>query len=321
VSSEYVVTGGAGFIGSQFVKRLIAKNKAVCVIDNFCSGTRDHLRDVINDHRLIIKELDVGTTSQLIAQTKNARVMIHLASNPDIAKAATEPRIDFIQGTVLTESVAEAARINCFQKIIYASGSGVYGDAGSTLLDENSPLLPISTYGASKLAGESILSAYAYMFGIQVIAFRFANVVGPNQTHGVGFDFINKLKLNQTQLQVLGDGNQDKSYVFVDDIVSAVLGCEDLELPSFEVYNISVNDSLTVNEIAVLAINALGLEIGNVKLNYTGGTRGWRADVPVVRLDSKKIRGTGWNPQYTSREAMIKSLRSMVNDAKVHRSN
>jgi UDP-glucose 4-epimerase len=315
------VTGGAGFIGSQFVKRLIAKNKAVCVIDNFCSGTRDHLRDVINDHRLIIKELDVGTTSQLIAQTKNARVMIHLASNPDIAKAATEPRIDFIQGTVLTESVAEAARINCFQKIIYASGSGVYGDAGSTLLDENSPLLPISTYGASKLAGESILSAYAYMFGIQVIAFRFANVVGPNQTHGVGFDFINKLKLNQTQLQVLGDGNQDKSYVFVDDIVSAVLGCEDLELPSFEVYNISVNDSLTVNEIAVLAINALGLEIGNVKLNYTGGTRGWRADVPVVRLDSKKIRGTGWNPQYTSREAMIKSLRSMVNDAKVHRSN
>ena len=321
MSSEYVVTGGAGFIGSQFVKRLIAKNKAVCVIDNFCSGTRDHLRDVINDHRLIIKELDVGTTSQLIAQTKNARVMIHLASNPDIAKAATEPRIDFIQGTVLTESVAEAARINCFQKIIYASGSGVYGDAGSTLLDENSPLLPISTYGASKLAGESILSAYAYMFGIQVIAFRFANVVGPNQTHGVGFDFINKLKLNQTQLQVLGDGNQDKSYVFVDDIVSAVLGCEDLELPSFEVYNISVNDSLTVNEIAVLAINALGLEIGNVKLNYTGGTRGWRADVPVVRLDSKKIRGTGWNPQYTSREAMIKSLRSMVNDAKVHRSN
>lgn len=171
------------------------------------------------------------------------------------------------------------------------------------------------------MAGESILSAYAYMFGIQVIAFRFANVVGPNQTHGVGFDFINKLKLNQTQLQVLGDGNQDKSYVFVDDIVSAVLGCEDLELPSFEVYNISVNDSLTVNEIAVLAINALGLEIGNVKLNYTGGTRGWRADVPVVRLDSKKIRGTGWNPQYTSREAMIKSLRSMVNDAKVHRSN
>lgn len=321
MSSEYVVTGGAGFIGSQFVKRLIAKNKAVCVIDNFCSGTRDHLRDVINDHRLTIKELDVGTTSQLIAQTKNARVMIHLASNPDIAKAATEPRIDFIQGTVLTESVAEAARINCFQKIIYASGSGVYGDAGSTLLDENSPLLPISTYGASKLAGESILSAYAYMFGIQVIAFRFANVVGPNQTHGVGFDFINKLKLNQTQLQVLGDGNQDKSYVFVDDIVSAVLGCEDLELPSFEVYNISVNDSLTVNEIAVLAINALGLEIGNVKLNYTGGTRGWRADVPVVRLDSKKIRGTGWNPQYTSREAMIKSLRSMVNDAKVHRSN
>jgi UDP-glucose 4-epimerase len=314
MSSEYVVIGGAGFIGSQFVETLINNGKTVSVVDNFCSGTIGHLKNVLGHSRLSIKEIDVEATTKLITATKDSRVVIHLASNPDIAKAASEPRVDFTQGTVLTESVAEAARINGTQKIFYASGSGVYGDAGNTFLDENSPLNPISTYGASKLAGESILSAYSYMFGLEVVVFRFANVVGPKQTHGVGYDFINKLKSDPTKLEILGDGKQDKSYVFVGDVVSAVLGCELLSLPFFDVFNISVNDSLTVNEIAMLAIEALNIETGSVKLNYTGGARGWKADVPVVRLKSDKIRGTGWSPKYSSQGAMVKALKSLVGD-------
>jgi UDP-glucose 4-epimerase len=315
MSSEYVVIGGAGFIGSQFVESLIKNGKTVSVVDNFCSGTIGHLRNVLNHSHLSIKEIDVEETKKLISATKDARVVIHLASNPDIAKAATEPRIDFTQGTVLTESVAEAVRMNGIEKIFYASGSGVYGDAGDTLLDENSPLNPISTYGASKLAGESILSAYSYMFGIEVVAFRFANVVGPKQTHGVGYDFIKKLRSDPTQLQILGDGKQDKSYVFVGDIVSAVLGCEGLRLPSFDVFNISGNDSLTVNKIAMLALEALNIEPRWVEFNYTGGTRGWKADVPVVRLKSDKIRATGWSPKYSSQEAMVKALKSLAEEA------
>ena len=223
MSYEYSIIGGAGFIGSHITEALLLEKKSVTVIDNFCSGTIGHLENYISNSNLRIKELNVEDTKKLCGAVKGSRVIIHLASNPDIAKAINEPRIDFTQGTILTESVVEAARISNVQKILYASGSGVYGDAGQTLLNENSPLAPISTYGASKLAGEAILSAYSYMFGIETVAFRFANVVGPKQTHGVAYDFIKRLLNDQTRLVIMGDGFQEKSYVHVSDIVSAVL--------------------------------------------------------------------------------------------------
>jgi UDP-glucose 4-epimerase len=254
-------------------------------------------------------EIDIENTNLLVEQTKEIDSVIHLASNPDIARAAFDPRIDFVQGTVLTESVIETCRINNIGTILYASGSGVYGDAGSTRLFENSLLCPISTYGASKLAGETLLSSYSYMFGIRALAFRFANVVGPMQTHGVGFDFLKKLKENPKTLTILGDGRQSKSYVYVTDIVEAVLKTNESHLSGFDVFNISTNDSITVTEIADLAAKTLGL--AEVKYSYTGGDRGWKADVPIVRLDSEKIRKLGWSPKYGSYEAIAKSLSDM----------
>jgi UDP-glucose 4-epimerase len=311
MTSEYSVIGGAGFIGSHFVESLLHSGKTVTVVDNFCSGTIEHLGKLIVNSNLKIVECDVEDTSKLIKAITNSRVVIHLASNPDIARAAIEPRIDFIQGTALTESVVEASRRGGIKKILYASGSGVYGDAGTTFLNENSPLNPISTYGASKLAGEALLASYAYMFDIQAVAFRFANVVGPRQTHGVGFDFLRRLAANPRELNILGNGLQDKSYVHVSDVVKAVLSFSVESSTAFDTFNISTRDSLNVNQIAEIAMEVLGLKSSTVEITYTGGDRGWKADVPIVKLDPTKIEATGWFPNFTSKSAMFDAIESM----------
>ena len=308
---EFSVIGGAGFIGSHFVESLLQIGKSVTVVDNFCSGSIAHLGKSASNPNLKIIECHVENTSDLIKAIDKSRVVIHLASNPDIAKAAIEPRIDFTQGTALTESVVEASRIVGVEKILYASGSGVYGDAGTTLLNEKSPLNPISTYGASKLAGEALLASYAYMFGINAVAFRFANVVGPRQTHGVGFDFLRRLKVTPYELTILGNGLQDKSYVHVTDVVNAVLSFSDEIGTAFDIYNISTRDSLTVNQIADIALEVSGLNRSNIEIKYTGGDRGWKADVPVVKLDPSKIEATGWHPQFTSQSAMYDAMNAM----------
>ena len=311
MTSEFSVIGGAGFIGSHFVESLLKSGKTVSVIDNFCSGSLTLLGNLIASPNLKIFECDVENTTDLTHAISNSRVVIHLASNPDIAKATTEPRIDFTQGTILTESVVEASRLAGVQKILYASGSGVYGDAGSEVLTEHSQLKPISTYGASKLAGEALLASYAYMFGIQAVAFRFANVVGPRQTHGVGYDFIRRLHVNSRELTILGNGLQDKSYVHVSDVVKAVLSFTDSKSLEFDFYNISTRDSLNVNQIASIVFDVLGLAESEVDINYTGGNRGWKADVPVVKLDPSKIEATGWAPKFTSHSAMYDAILSM----------
>lgn len=311
MTSEFSVIGGAGFIGSHFVESLLQSGKTVSVIDNFCSGSLALLGDSITNSNLTIFECDVENTTDLVSAIRGSRVVIHLASNPDIARAAKEPRIDFMQGTVLTESVVEAARLSKVQKILYASGSGVYGDVGSKILTEQSPLNPISTYGASKLAGEALLASYAYMFGIQAVAFRFANVVGPRQTHGVGYDFLRRMYVNSQELTILGNGLQDKSYVHVSDVVRAVLLFADSKSPTFDVFNISTRDSLNVNQIASIVFDVLGLDSTTVQINYTGGDRGWKADVPIVKLDPSKIEATGWAPNFTSYSAMYDAIASM----------
>lgn len=305
------VMGGAGFIGRHFVGELLARGCRVSVYDNFCSGSRHHLSAFESNPNLSIIQINIEDTDLLIKTSRDLDTVIHLASNPDIAAAAMNPRIDFVQGTVLTESVVEACRINGITTLLYASGSGVYGDAGADVLTENSPLNPISTYGASKLAGETLLSSYSYMFGIRALAFRFANVVGPLQTHGVGFDFINKLRKDSSKLDILGNGMQSKSYVYVNDVVNGVLMANAAHKDGFDVYNISTPDSITVTEIATLAVNTLGLDPNNVVFNYSGGDRGWKADVPVVRLDASKIRNLGWLPALGSHEAISKSLREL----------
>ena len=315
---RYAIIGGAGFIGSHFVDTLLAKEPSneIVVVDNFSSGTREHLLHHGGNPRLTIIEEDALNTIELSRILVGVEKLILLASNPDIARAVTQPRIDFDQGTRIVESTIEASRISGVKKVIFASGSGVYGEVGETLLAETSPLNPISTYGASKIAGEALLNAYSHMFGVEVLVFRFANVVGSRQTHGVGFDFIKRLQADPTHLRVLGDGLQSKSYIHVSDVVNAVLLMDRSTLKKVDCFNVSTTDRITVNEIAELAIECLELEIKKVNIQRTGGDRGWNGDVPLVNLDSTKLRSFGWNPSMTSTEAMKSALASMA--GKIH---
>lgn len=311
MSEKFAIIGGAGFIGSHFTEFLLSEGHQVTVIDNFCSGTESHIRPFFEHVNFKLETLNVEETQVLIKAISGVDTIIHLASNPDIAAAALNPRIDFTQGTVLTESVAEAARISKIKTVLYASGSGVYGDAGNQILSETSPLDPISTYGASKLAGEALLASYSFMFGIRTLAFRFANVVGGMQTHGVGYDFLQKLTINGSELSILGDGTQSKSYVHISDIISGVLLAHKKNNKANDVFNISTDDSLTVNEIARAAINVCNLDINNVELKYSGGNRGWKADVPIVKLSADKIKNLGWRPKFSSKTAMERALQDM----------
>jgi UDP-glucose 4-epimerase len=313
-SRRYFVVGGAGFIGSHFVDRLLDQtpDSDVVVFDNFSSGRRWHLDRWAEAARLRVIEGDVKDLPALRLAMAGTDTVIHLASNPDIARAATEPAIDFDEGTVLTHHVLEAMRQTGVRRILYASGSGIYGDLGTVELSEDfGPLTPISTYGASKLAGEALISAYCHMFGLIARVFRFGNVVGPRQTHGVGFDFLRQLSASPHRLRILGDGSQSKSYLHVSDAIDAVMLASKTD-PAFEVYNVATGDYVTVRAIAEMAIACKGLTPGSVRLEFTGGDRGWKGDVPVVRLDTARIRALGWRNRLSSAEALRTSMQAML---------
>ena len=308
------ICGGAGFIGGHFIQRFLTspETKRVTVYDNFSTRAHWPLQD-LHDSRLTLVRADIKELDVLTEVMRGHDTVLHLASNPDIARAAHEPTIDFDAGTLLTQMVVEAMRRSQTQTILYASGSGVYGETGSLEVAENyGPLLPISTYGASKLAGEGLISAYAHMFGLRGRAFRFGNVVGPGQTHGVGLDFIKKLKKNNHGLEILGDGSQSKSYVYISDIINAVLLADSKIDKPFEVFNVATGDYITVKEIALIAINKTLGAAAKVQLQFTGGDRGWKGDVPVVRLNTDKIKSLGWTCNHSSKQAIERSIEEMV---------
>jgi UDP-glucose 4-epimerase len=316
------VVGGAGFIGAHFAGRLLGSDatQKLTVYDNFSSGREWHLAAHRSDPRLTVIKGDVRDLEDLAVAMDGHDTVIHLASNPDIARAMTDPAVDFDQGTLLTHHVAEAARRCGAEMVLYASGSGVYGDLGEIEATEDyGPLVPVSTYGASKLAGEALLASYAAMFGVRARAFRFGNVVGPRQTHGVGFDFIRHLLSDSGRLRILGDGKQSKSYIHVDDVVEAVLLAARRATGAFAVFNVATGDYVTVTEIAELAMDVMGLPAGSTRFDYTGGNRGWQGDVPVVRINTDRIRALGWKNERTGRQALRASMESMLADARAGR--
>jgi UDP-glucose 4-epimerase len=317
---RYLIVGGAGFIGSHFTDRLLTDREvtAVTLYDNFSSGREWHYEHHRNDPRLNIVRCDVGDLTGLTNAIAGHDVVIHLASNPDIARAASEPEIDFYQGTLLTNNVVEAMRRAGVRRLLYASGSGVYGEIGSLEAYEDlGPLVTVSTYGASKLAGEALISSYCHMFGLSARVFRFGNVVGPRQTHGVGLDFVRRLKADPSQLRILGDGQQSKSYIHVYDVVAAVL-CANLAEPSaFRAFNVATGDYITVTEIADLAVEVLGLQ-QSPQYRYSGGDRGWKGDVPIVRLNTDRIQSLGWKCDRNCRQALRESLLSLAADERTN---
>jgi UDP-glucose 4-epimerase len=289
---------------------------AVAIYDNFSSGRDWHFAHHKSDNRFSVMRGDVKDLESLTKAMAGHDTVIHLASNPDIARAVTEPDIDFREGTLLTNNVVEGMRradVNC---LLYASGSGVYGEAGAEPVAEDfSPMHPTSTYGASKLGGEALISAYSYMFGLRGLCFRFGNVVGPRQTHGVGFDFVRRLRSDGSKLQILGDGKQTKSYIHISDVISAVMWAHEHDPSRFAVFNVATADTITVLQIADLACEVVGIDRTKVVYEFTGGDRGWIGDVPVIRLDTSRIRALGWKGAQPTREALRLSLEALNSEA------
>jgi UDP-glucose 4-epimerase len=317
VLQRVFVVGGAGFIGSHFCDRLLGRPDvaSVTIYDNFSSGRKWHIEHHADDGRFTVVQGEVADLASLTEAMQGHDSVIHLASNPDIAKAMTEPSVDFDEGTLLTNHVVEAMRLSGTRLILYASGSGVYGDLGEFEADEDyGPLVPVSTYGASKLAGEALISSYSYMFDLSGCAFRFGNVVGPRQTHGVGYDFVRRLERDPSRLQILGDGSQSKSYIHVSDVVDAVLLAAEKAPRPFSVYNVATGDYITVSEIADLARQVTGTT--SAELDYAGGDRGWKGDVPIVRLNTERIRALGWANAMSSRQALRASMVSLLADSR-----
>jgi UDP-glucose 4-epimerase len=319
-AGRFFIVGGAGFIGSHFTDVLLADaaGHSVTIYDNLSSGREWHFAKHLHNPKFKFCKGDVKDLDSLRCAMDGSDVVIHLASNPDIARAATEPDIDFREGTYLTERVLEAMRLSSAKRILYASGSGVYGELGMVEAGEDyGPLVPISTYGASKLAGEGLISSYCHMFEMTGCVFRFGNVVGPRQTHGVGFDFVRALRKDPAQLRILGDGGQSKSYVYVEDVIGAVLTAHERTTQKFQTYNVATGDYITVKEIAELAVECVGLQSGSVKFEFTGGDRGWKGDVAVIRLNTERIRVLGWKNKRNSREALRESMMALIRDAEL----
>lgn len=311
------IIGGAGFIGSALARRLVTEvpRCRITIFDNFSSGTAQHLAEIVDSPKVTVIRGDVKDLDSLCTAVSGSDQVWHFASNPDIAKAVSDPEIDFREGTFLTNNVLEAMRRTGASHLIYASGSGVYGETGLNPVTENhAPMHPISTYGSSKLAGEALICAYCHMFDMNARAYRFANVVGPRQTHGVGYDFVRRLARRPNVLNILGDGTQSKSYIFVDDVLDAIWHTENHAQKPFDVFNVATDDYITVTEIADLALEVCGLTRKEVHFEYAGGKRGWKGDVPVVRFDLQKIHRTGWQARLSSRDALKQSMTAMLRE-------
>lgn len=308
---KVIVTGGLGFIGSHLADRLLSLGNFVTIVDNFSSGRLQFLEKKLRNPRLKIIKTDLLDEKRLLNIFIGHDFVFHLAANPDIAKGIDDPSLDFKQTIIATFNVLQAMRINSIKKIFYTSGSGVYGDLGERYSKEDfGPLLPVSMYGASKLSAEALISAFSHLFGFQAWIVRPANIIGPRATHGVIFDFINKLKNNPENLKILGDGKQSKSYLYVVDVINAIFLILNKAQERINLFNLASEDFIDVNSIANIIIEKMNLK--RVKITYTGGPIGWKGDVPIVRINSEKIRKLGWFPKYNSKKAVEKTVEELL---------
>lgn len=315
-----VVTGGAGFIGSNLVDRLMRKGHHVTVLDNLSGGCLDFLAHHRRSAQFEFIRTDVRNTEKL-KKILHPRIdlIFHLAANADIARGVDDPTLDFQHSIVATFSLLQAMKHHRISQIVYTSGSGVYGDRGANYSSESfGPLEPVSMYGASKLGAEGLISAFAHLFQMRAWIVRPANIIGPRATHGVVFDFVQRLKKDPTRLRILGDGKQTKSYLHVEDVIDALLLVQRKAKAPVNFFNLSSNSFITVNEIANEVVRRMKLK--DVKFERTGGKIGWKGDVAVVRLHNTRLSDLGWRPNYTSRRAVRATIEALLDDPRLRAS-
>ena len=308
------VTGGAGFIGSNLVDKLISRGDTVTVYDNLSSGKKEFFEHHLNNEKFKFVKADLMNFPKLKDVIKDHDVVFHIAANPFVRLGERQTKLDLEQGAIATYNLLEAMRINDVKNIVFSSSSVVYAETPPIAIPENyGPTLPISLYGAGKLGAEGLISAFCGTFDFQAWIYRFANVVGIRGTHGVIVDFIDKLKTNPKELEILGDGKQQKPYLHVIDIVSGMLHGFEHSNDQLNLFNLSCESDTTVTRIADLVIEEMGLK--DVKYNFTGGKRGWAGDVPRFQLDASKIKKLGWKENYTSDEAVRKAIREILDNS------
>jgi UDP-glucose 4-epimerase len=308
-----LVTGGAGFIGSHLIDRLVSRGDTVVVLDNLSSGNLDFIQNHLDSGKVSLVKGDVTNYQDVLSAMKGIECVFHLAANPDIRLGTKITDTDLKQGTIATYNIVEAMRINGVKKIAFASSSVVYGeDAPMPTPENHGPCLPISLYGASKQAGEGLISSWVGTFGLQAWIFRFANIIGTRGTHGVIFDFIHKLKADPSRLEVLGNGLQEKSYMEVGDCVDGILHVMNNTDQQLNLFNLGSHDTASVKRIAEIVVEETGCE--GASIEYTGGDRGWAGDVPRAMLAIDKMLQIGFDVNYNSEDAIRHTARALIEE-------
>jgi UDP-glucose 4-epimerase len=299
-----LVTGGAGFIGSHLCDRLLGRDDEVWCVDNLRLGRRRNVAHLEASPRFHFTELDLLDRPGLAALFKDVGfdAVFHMAANSDIAASAADFRLDLELNQLTTVAVLEEMKAHNVRRLFFASTSAVFGETDALLFEDFAPLRPISFYGASKLAAEAYISVFAHTFGGRAIILRFPNVVGEHATHGVIYDFLRKLETDRTTLEVLGDGEQSKPYLYVKDLIDAMLTAWDKVNAPFAVYHAAGIGNTSVREIAEIVVAAAGS--ADTRVVFTGGDRGWPGDVPRFRYDTTRLQALGWQPQRGSTEAV-----------------
>jgi UDP-glucose 4-epimerase len=299
-----LVTGGAGFIGSHLCDRLLQQGSAVWCVDNLHLGRRRNIGHLDGNNNFRFIEMDVLDRPMLASLFTEVQfdAIFHMAANSDIAAGVADPGLDLRLNHLTTTAVLETMRAYNVKRLFFASTSAIFGETSVNLHEDFGPLQPISFYGASKLAAEGYISAYTHLFDMKAVILRFPNVVGERATHGILYDFLRKLEKNPNELEVLGDGNQTKPYLYVADLIDAIQLAWEKSSSPLSVYHAAGIGSTSVREIANLIVPAAGKP--NTRIKYTGGDRGWPGDVPKFSYDTSRLQALGWQPRRHSTDAL-----------------
>jgi len=313
-----LVTGGAGFIGSHLIDRLVARGDTVVALDNLSSGKLEFIQSHLDAGTVTHIQGDVTDFNAVLGAMKGIDCVFHLAANPDIRLGTRITDTDLKQGTLATYNIVEAMRRCEVKKIAFASSSVVYGENAPLPTPENhGPCMPISLYGASKQAGEGLISSWVGTFGLQAWIFRFANIIGTRGTHGVIFDFIHKLKADPSRLEVLGNGLQEKSYMEVEDCVNGILHVMQQTDEPLNLFNLGSHDTASVRRIAEIVVEETGCH--DAAIEYTGGDRGWAGDIPRAMLGIDKMMSTGYDVRFNSEAAIRHTAKALIQEIGINK--
>lgn len=310
----FLITGGAGFIGSHLTDRLLQENNKVIVLDNLSLGRLSNLKEALQNENCIFIEGDILDEELLnnIFTDNKIDFVFHLAANSDIARSHANPNVDLDMTFLTTYNILKAMLKHNVKKIMFASTSAIYGQTGGAEVKETyGPLFPASHYGAAKLASEAFIASFVENYDFQAWITRFPNVCGERTTHGILHDFVKKLKNNPDELEVLGDGKQAKPYLYVKDLIDAILFVINNTSDKINYFNLGVTDQTSVSDIARMVIDSMKL---NAKIRYTGGDRGWVGDVPKFAYNLDKIHNLGWRAKLSSNEAVQKAINHILKD-------